>query len=144
MRRKGKIARLPPALRAELNLRLADDEDGATLRQWLNAIPGAHQQTNLFEWRQGGFRESETQQEMFDAARELAADASPVGATTNHDLATHLAAGISGKFATLLGTEDQAFDAKLRVLARFNQNLGISRRPNHIPLLSTGSHAPAF
>jgi len=40
MRRKGKIARLPPALRAELNLRLADDDDGATLRQWLNAIPG--------------------------------------------------------------------------------------------------------
>jgi len=29
------------------------------------------------------------------------------------------------------GTEDQAFDAKLRVLTKFNQNLAILRRTNH-------------
>jgi hypothetical protein len=31
MQRKGKIARLPQALRAQLNRRLSENEDGATL-----------------------------------------------------------------------------------------------------------------
>ena len=147
MQRKGKIALLPLALRMELNLRLADNEDGATLLQWLNSFPGVPamlardfadepiSKQNLYEWRQGGFLEWETQQEMFDEARVLATNAGPVSATTNHDLAEQLAAVIAGKFASLLagwdGTEDKAFDAKLRVLARFNQNLAILRRANH-------------
>ena len=147
MQRKGKIALLPLALRMELNLRLADNEDGATLLQWLNSFPGVPamlardfagepiSKQNLYEWRQGGFLEWETQQEMFDEARVLAANAGPMDPTTNHDLAEQLAAVIAGKFASLLagwdGTEDKAFDAKLRVLARFNQNLAILRRANH-------------
>jgi hypothetical protein len=72
---------------------------------------------------------------MFDEARVLAANAGPMDATTNHDLAEQLAAVIAGKFASLLagwdGTEDQAFDAKLRVLTKFNQNLTLLRRMNH-------------
>jgi len=147
MLRKGKIARLPLALRTELNLRLAQNVDGARLLEWLNAIPGVPaflandfagepiSKQNLYEWRQGGFLEWQTQQEMFDEARGLAADAGPVGATTNHDLAEHLAAVIAGKFASLLagwdGTEDKAFDTKLRVLTKFNQNLAVLRRANH-------------
>jgi hypothetical protein len=147
MQRKGKIARLPIALRTELNQRLANNEDGAKLLNWLNAIPGVPAmlatdfagepitKQNLYEWRQGGFLEWETQQEMFDEARVLATNAGPVSATTNHDLAEQLAAVIAGKFASLLagwdGTEDKAFDAKLRVLTKFNQNLAILRRTNH-------------
>jgi hypothetical protein len=111
MTRNGKIARLPRSLRDELTQRLARNEDGAKLLEW------------------------QTQQEMFDEARGLAADAGPVSATTNHDLAEHLAAVIAGKFASLLagwdGTEDLAFDAKLRVLTKFNQNLAVLRRANH-------------
>jgi len=147
MQRKGKIARLPLALRTELNQRLANNEDGANLLNWLNAVPGVPamlardfagdpiSKQNLYEWRQGGFLEWETQQEMFDEARDLAANSGPVAATTNHDLAEQLAAVIAGKFASLLagwdGTEDKAFDAKLRVLTKFNQNLAILRRANH-------------
>ena len=147
MQRKGKIARLPIALRTELNQRLANNEDGAKLLNWLNAIPGVPAmlatdfagepitKQNLYEWRQGGFLEWETQQEMFDEARVLATNAGPVSATTNHDLAEQLAAVIAGKFASLLagwdGTEDLAFDAKLRVLTKFNQNLAVLRRANH-------------
>jgi hypothetical protein len=111
MTRNGKIARLPRSLRDELTQRLARNEDGAKLLEW------------------------QTHQEMFDEARGLAADAGPVSATTNHDLAEHLAAVIAGKFASLLagwdGTEDKAFDVKLRVLTKFNQNLAILRRTNH-------------
>ena len=67
MQRKGKIARLPLALRTELNQRLANNEDGAKLLNWLNAIPGVPamlardfggepiSKQNLYEWRQGGF-----------------------------------------------------------------------------------------
>ena len=147
MQRKGKIARLPLALRTELNLRLAQNVDGAKLLEWLNAIPGVPaflacdfagepiSKQNLYEWRQGGFLEWQTQQEMFAEARELAADAGPLAATPNHDLTEHLAAVIAGKFARLLagwdGTEDPAFDAKLRVLTKFNQNLTLLRRMNH-------------
>jgi hypothetical protein len=147
MQRKGKIARLPLALRTELNQRLAANQDGAVLLEWLNAVPGvpamlAHDfagepitKQNLYEWRQGGFLEWETQQEMFDEARVLATNAGPVSATTNHDLAEQLAAVIAGKFTSLLagwdGTEDRAFDAKLRVLTKFNQNLAVLRRANH-------------
>ena len=40
MQRKGKIARLPLALRTELNQRLDNNEDGANLLNWLNALPG--------------------------------------------------------------------------------------------------------
>ena len=69
MQRKGKIARLPIALRTELNQRLANNEDGAKLLNWLNAIPGVPAmlatdfagepitKQNLYEWRQGGFLE---------------------------------------------------------------------------------------
>jgi hypothetical protein len=39
MTRNGKIARLPRSLRDELNRRLAANEDGATLLDWLNAAP---------------------------------------------------------------------------------------------------------
>jgi len=147
MQRKGKIARLPLALRTELNQRLANHEDGANLLNWLNALPGVPamlardfagepiSKQNLYEWRQGGFLEWQTQQEMFEEARDLAGDAGPLTATTNHDLAEQLAAVIAGKFASLLagwdGTEDKAFDVKLRVLTKFNQNLAILRRTNH-------------
>jgi hypothetical protein len=120
--------------------------DGASLLEWLNAIPDVQamlardfagepiSKQNLYEWRQGGFLEWQTQQEMFVEARDLAANAGPVSANTNHDLAEHLAAVIAGKFASLLagwdGTEDKAFDHKLRVLTKFNQNLAILRRTN--------------
>jgi hypothetical protein len=147
MQRKDKIARLPLPLRTQINLRLAAQQDGAELLAWLNAIPGLPDllaaefagepvsQQNLDEWRQGGFREWYAQREMFDEARELAADAGPVAGNPSHELTEHLAAALAAKFAGLLagwdGTEDPAFDAKLRVLTKFNQNLTLLRRMNH-------------
>jgi len=147
MQRKDKIARLPLPLRTQINLRLAAQQDGTELLAWLNAIPGLPDllaaefagepvsQQNLDEWRQGGFREWYAQREMFDEARELAADAGPVAGNPSHELTEHLAAALAAKFAGLLagwdGTEDEAFDAKLRVLTKFNQNLTLLRRMNH-------------
>ena len=75
MSRKGKIARLPRAVREELNLRLDDGEPGSKLVPWLNGLPevkavlqrdfGGREVTeqNLSEWRQGGFLDWQRHQE---------------------------------------------------------------------------------
>ncbi len=41
--RNGKIARLPLAVREELNLRLRDGEEGVDLVVWLNSLPEVRQ-----------------------------------------------------------------------------------------------------
>lgn len=58
--RKGKIARLPHALRERLNARLLDNESYPTILPWLNKEAGltgaaAINDGNLSEWRAGGF-----------------------------------------------------------------------------------------
>ncbi|MDR3459976.1 MAG: hypothetical protein P4N60_21325 [Verrucomicrobiae bacterium] len=67
--RNGKIARLPQAVREELNRRLADHESGTSLLNWLNGLPAvravlvsefggrAVNGYNLHEWRHGGHAE---------------------------------------------------------------------------------------
>lgn len=69
MARTGKIARLPLAVREELNMRLRDNENGQTLLAWLNALPVCVERiestwngepindANLSMWRSGGFAE---------------------------------------------------------------------------------------
>jgi len=65
--RNGKIARLPLAIREQLNQRLQNGEQGKDLVLWLNALPevqallqaafGGHPITdgNVSQWRQGGY-----------------------------------------------------------------------------------------
>lgn len=67
--RTGKIARLPHALREEVNRRLLDGETSRTLLKWLNARPDAAavwerdfegvpaSAQNLSEWKLGGWKE---------------------------------------------------------------------------------------
>src|SRR5580692_4637922 len=64
--RYGKIARLPEAIREQLNERLANHESSAPLLAWLNALPEVQTlitrefggkiigRQNLHEWRHGG------------------------------------------------------------------------------------------
>lgn len=75
MTRLGKIARLPRAVREELNRRLADGEMGKRLVEWLNALPEvqavlgvqfggrALTEQNLSEWKQGGFEDWQRHEE---------------------------------------------------------------------------------
>jgi len=65
--RTGKIAKLPSAIREELNSRLAEGEATEGILEWINGLPEVrahlmahHQGTpitelNLSRWRQGGF-----------------------------------------------------------------------------------------
>ena len=67
MTRNGKIARLPHAIRAELNQRLLDGEMGKHLVGWLNGLPKVQAvmkrafegrpitEDNLSEWKNGGY-----------------------------------------------------------------------------------------
>jgi hypothetical protein len=84
--RNGKIARLPRAVRQELNRRLDDGEQGKKLAAWLNALPEVQaivaaefggkpiREQNLSEWKQGGYRDWVAQQQALEVARWLTED----------------------------------------------------------------------
>src|SRR5581483_8555248 len=84
MSQYGKIARLPKAVREQLNRRMEDGDRGADLLAWLNGLPEAQQivasefgghpieKHNLYQWRKRGFREWQRQQELVGVARALA------------------------------------------------------------------------
>ncbi len=84
MTRTGKIARLPHAVREELNRRLRDGEPGGPLLEWLNAHEEVLEvlqdhfneqpinKQNLSDWRLGGHRDWLRHQETRDLMRQLA------------------------------------------------------------------------
>ncbi len=67
--RKGKIARLPSAVREQLNERLREGESGRQLIAWLNGLPEVQailaarfggrpvNEPNFTAWRHGGYRD---------------------------------------------------------------------------------------
>jgi hypothetical protein len=81
--RNGKIARLPKAIREELNQRLEDGETGAALVAWLNGLPeiqalvesqfGGHPilEQNLSQWKQGGYEDWRNDQKAMELAERL-------------------------------------------------------------------------
>ena len=83
MTRNGKIARLPEAIREELNRRLNDGEIGKQLADWLNAEEIVQKllakefsgrpisEQNLSDWKQGGFEDWKRQQQMREWTRGL-------------------------------------------------------------------------
>ena len=89
--RHGKIARLPEAVREQVNQRLADHESGTPLLKWLNALPEvqavlasefrgrAVNGYNLHEWRHGGHAEWRQRQEAQAMIERLHADSSEAG-----------------------------------------------------------------
>ena len=83
MGRTGKIARLPRAVREELNARIEDGEAAKPLLEWLNSreeVVGVlfeHfdgrpiTEQNLSEWKQRGFQEWQKRRETRELAREF-------------------------------------------------------------------------
>ena len=84
--RSGKIARMPSAIREQLNQRLANHESSTTLLIWLNALPEvqalmtqdfggkAIDRHNLHEWRHGGHAEWRRNREAREILEGLHAD----------------------------------------------------------------------
>lgn len=83
--RHGKIARLPFAIREEVNRRLRDGELSPKILAWLHSLPEVlavldeHfreepiSAQNLSEWRAGGFKEWLARHEQVDRTKELSA-----------------------------------------------------------------------
>lgn len=84
MARQGKIARLPSAIRRQLNERLQDGALGPEILAWLNGLPevravlAAHfdgadiEAANLSNWRQGGYLDYLRETEREERIRSLA------------------------------------------------------------------------
>src|SRR6202044_1603752 len=97
--RTGKIARLPYAVRRELNQRMRDGEPGGPLADWLNGLPEVQsilatqfkgqpiRKQNLSQWRRGGYqdflKEEQTRQELKTFLEEIKGlqEAAPDGLT---------------------------------------------------------------
>jgi len=114
MTRTGKIARLPHALRDELNHRLDDNIPGREITAWLNGLPevqailSAHfgadpiNQQNLSNWRRGGFLEWQTRRDFFDRLQDLTDSATDLDSTLPANLTEHATRLLTAHIALLL------------------------------------------
>jgi hypothetical protein len=145
MTRNGKIAHLPLNIRNELNLRMENGEEGATLLPWLNALPEVLQtlkenfdglpitKQNLSEWRQGGFREWQIRDELIAQARQLSDSANEMEEVLDIPLLAGALAGLlAARYAALLnswdGEPDPKFEEKLRLLRGLNRDIALLQK----------------
>jgi hypothetical protein len=144
MLRKGKIARLPRSLRDELNCRLAHNEDGGVLLDWLNAAPDVQamlardfagepiSKQNLHEWRNGGLLEWQARLDLLEQARDLAADAGQSDPATCGKLTENMATMLVVRHAALLarwdGGDNETIRTQLRILHSLTRDLVALRR----------------
>ncbi len=117
----GKIARLPDAIREQLNRRMRDGESAETILSWLNELPEAKSilaeqfggaaitPINLSKWRRTGYRRWLQTQEPYKGIAALAEDAGAVsragGGTLARGAATMASALIFKKLQNMTADE---------------------------------------
>jgi len=145
LNRNGKIARLPKALREELNRRLDNGEPARQLLPWLNSLPAVRallaaefgglpvNKQSLSQWRRGGYAEWLRQQEAQALARQICvetADTQPAGAPL---LTDRMAVWVTSRYLLaarhLAGTTGPEADWK--ALREFCHDLVALRRGDH-------------
>src|SRR5271155_4441857 len=147
MSRVGKIARLPEAIREELNRRLAEGQPGSKLLPWLEALPAAREvmaeqyggaavtKQNLSEWRKGGFADWRFERDLMAKARELPREADELAGMVDgpitERLGTVVAAHYAGALAGWDGESNEAFRARLKVLRELSRPIVALRRGDH-------------
>src|SRR6266436_5084344 len=109
--RNGKIARLPLAVRQELNRRLDEGEQGKKLVAWLNGLPAVQataatefggkpiREQNLSEWKQRGYRDWIAKQEALEIAERLREDATEWNTEGRPLLTDTLALWLAARYA---------------------------------------------
>ncbi|MGA3180591.1 MAG: hypothetical protein ABSF38_09635 [Verrucomicrobiota bacterium] len=135
--RNGKIAKLPPDTRDELNLRMEDGQDGAKLLQWLNSLPEVQQslkdsfdglpvnRQNLCEWRKGGYREWQIRRDLESHACRLKQTTRDMEDVLNiPTLPADLIAALALRYAAVLNTWDGEPDPRLTEKLRLLHSLG--------------------
>ena len=144
MTRNGKIARLPKAVRDQLNKNLENGVPGVRLVEWLNTLPEVQTvlteqfdgraiiESNLSEWKAGGFLDWQARQDMRSDTEELLEEAQDLKAATNGPLAEQLNVVVAGRYAQLLnrwnGEVDETFVKKVKGLRLLNQDVAAQRR----------------
>lgn len=119
MARNGKIAKLPLAVREELNRRLLDGQTASKILPWLNGLAEVKacceedfegiliNDGNLSEWRKGGYAEWLRKRDKVERTRELAKYSVELAKASGGNLAEGAAAVLSGQILDLLeGVDD--------------------------------------
>ena len=144
--RVGKIARLPKAIRDEVNHRLLDGERAAPILEWLNAQPEVQavlarwfagrpiNEQNLSQWRLGGFRHwvahQFTSHQMLSLA-EIAHDLAPrTGRNITDQLAVQFISGCLLNLPDLTHADAHSPD-ELKRLQQVAELLNHLRRGDH-------------
>lgn len=146
MTRKGKIARLPHAIREQVNLRMQNGETALRVAEWLNALPEVAallaaefdgqpvNEINLSNWKLGGYRDWEAQQEALEAVRRFGGDAAELSQAANGQLADHIAVCLTARIAMALQkpeTEVEDPAAELQRLRLLCADLVALRKGDH-------------
>ncbi len=136
MTRNGKIARLPKTIRDEINRRLQGGQEAKRIAEWLNTLPEAQaviegefngqriNETNLSNWKLGGYQEWEMQQEALEAVIRLGGDAAELSAAAGGALADQLAVCLTARIALALQAPVSEGDNPLAQLQRLRQLCG--------------------
>jgi hypothetical protein len=108
MTRTGKIARLPLAIRQELNQRLQDGQKGRQLVAWLNGLPEVQTvmaaqfngqpiaASNLSRWKKGGYQGWAKERNARAAAVAMIEESSALQELAKAGLSNHIAAIFTG------------------------------------------------
>ena len=112
--RRGKIARLPRAVREELNGRLLEGEPGNHLVNWLNEKEEVQavlkeyfggrsiNEQNLSDWKQGGYEDWQRHQESLEVADRVFEEAGDYGSDDGVRVADRLAGVAAASMGRLL------------------------------------------
>ena len=147
MTRNGKIARLPRAVREELNRRLQDGELGTQLVPWLNEHPEVNRvlamsfggrpinEQNLSEWRAGGYQDWLAEKEALAQTRELTAEAREMAEASGGQLSEHLTTVLAARYASAVarwnGEVTPEFRRKVLALRSLCNDVVDLRRAQH-------------
>jgi len=142
----GKINKLPPAIRDELNRRLDNGEGSATILNWLNELPEVQAvitsdfsgkpicRRNLSEWRQGGYQKWVRHREILELARELTAQIKELQPLTDRPISDQFAVLLAARYLLAFRKMDESkMDdaAHLKILREFCHDLVALRRGDH-------------
>jgi hypothetical protein len=143
MARNGKIARLPHAVREELNRRLRDGERGGRLIEWLNSLPEVQavlaaqfkgepiHEDNLSRHRHGAYQDWLDEQVALADVRLASRDAGKSGGAAPGAMSDRFATWLAGRVAVAairLERNKKGPDAEWKLLREFCHDLMVLRR----------------
>jgi hypothetical protein len=135
--RKGKIARLPLAIRQELDQRLQNGEQGRKLVEWLNGLPEVQavmaaefhgspiREQSLSEWRKRGYKISLEERQMREDVKSLLNEIGGLKVVAKEGLTDQLAFLLAVHMAIKLKRLDSVTDPLERAKALRELNAGL-------------------